>query len=215
MSVFRIRRGMGAKWWAVWTAQMLVIVFVFAAFTVWQDDSTIHLLGYAALGVMLILFRALVVLGRRTAGAGGKRPVDLEAAKRSNRVFRTVGIALVLLGIVLVAVGFLSHSGAILGLSLGGAITGIVLVRHSFDRAPSPDATSGEEAVPKTISRFDHLMRAAGIALVPLAVFSFASLFLYGYHAAWPLYTFVAVGLASLLVWPYLLARAYGRWLKR
>ena len=61
-----------------------------------------------------------------------------------------------------------------------------------------------------------------GIALVPVAVFSLASLFLYGYHAAWPLYTFFVVAVICTLAWAYLfgrlmmwLAQAAGEWLGR
>ncbi len=199
------------------TAQLLVCLFLLAAFTVWKDNPTIQDLRYVGLVVMLILMQAVNVTGRRAA-AQGERSGGSEAAKRPTSGLRTVGIALVLVGLVLVAVGLLTHSWTTLGIGLPCAVTGIVLVRLSPDRAPLPATTKGEQAMPKAVRRFDRVMGIIGVTLVPLMAFSTLALFLdaaHGYHEAWPLYTFVAIGLFSGLVWSYLVARAYGKWLRR
>jgi hypothetical protein len=201
------------------TAAILVSAFALAAFSVGWHNPTIRFLGYVALLAMPFLLRAVVVLGRRTAGDGGERPTHPEAAKRPNRGPRTVGIGVVLLGLILFAVGLLNHRWAVVGCGLLVVMAGVLLVRISFDHvAGAPGGGSAGEVVSEGIGKFDHLMRATGIALVPVAVLSLASLYLdaaHGYHEAWPLYTIFVVALASALVWPYLLARAYGRWLRR
>ena len=212
------RKPRGAKLRALWFGFLLLSLFIIASASVWRDNPTINLLGYCCIVIMPFLYRFLLVSGGRAAGAGADRTEGSQAAKRPNRGTKTVGIVLVVVGIVLFAVGFLSHSAAIFVYGLASAILGIVLVRNAFDRVPSPGTASVEEVVPKTVGRFDRIMRATGIALVPLMVLSFAFLHLdaaHGYREAWPFYTFCAVGLASLLVWPYLVARAYGRWLRR
>jgi hypothetical protein len=188
----------GPKWWAgaASLALILVSLFGFAAFSVGWDNPTIRLLGYVALVVWLFLLRTGVVLRRRAAGAQGERPGVSEAAKRLNREVRIVGIVLVLLGLFLSTAVHVTWVTRLFGLVV--AMIGILLV--------------------KSIRRFDRLMRIFGIALVPLMVFSLASLYLdavHGYHEAWAVYAFFAVALASALVWTYLVARAYGRWLSK
>lgn len=204
-----------AKQRALAVAGMLMALFAMGTVTVWKNNPTIEPLGYVALVAMLILLRAFNVSRRRAAGTKGERPGGSEA---SNRVLRTVGILVVLAGLALAAVGLLGHFWGVLGfMGLAVAGIGILFVRISFDRPPSPGTASGEEALPKAVRRFDRLALAAGIALVPINVFSFAYLRLdasHGWHQAWPLDTFVAVLLVSIVVWPYLLGRAYVRWLR-
>ncbi len=204
------RKPRGAKLWVLFTMEMLLCLFAGGAFAGWWGN---FILGEVALVVSFVLLRPLLVLGRRAAGAGADRPGGLQAAKRPKRGLRTVGIALVVVGLVLLAAGFLSHSGseAVPGFGLASVIAGILCVWNSFDRVPSPGTTTA-------VKRFNRIMRIIGIALVPLMAFSTLALFLdaaHGHHEAWPLYTFVAVGLVSGLVWSYLVARAYGKWLRR
>lgn len=136
---------------------------------------------------------------------GGERPVST-ALWRSNRMVRTIGMALVLVGIALFVAGSFTHSWTPRIYGLLAAFLGVIFVRASFDRMLSP-GTGDDEEVPKAVRRFDRVMWIIGIALVPVAAFSLASLFLYGYHAAWPLYTFVVVAVICTLVWAYLFAR--------
>jgi hypothetical protein len=195
---------------------MLVSLSAFAAFSVWWKDPTIRSLGYVALVALPFLMRSLVVLGRREASAGTEQPRGSEAVKRTNRGTKTVGIGMALLGLALFVVGLLNRQWAVVGLSLLVAMAGVLLVRVSLDHVGA--AGSGGDAIPERIGRFDRLMRTTGVILVPLAAFSLGSLYLdaaHGYREGWPLYAFFVVALASALVWPYLFARAYGRWLRR
>ena len=215
MPVTASRRRLGTKWWGLWTLALLLSLFAFAAFSIGWDNPTIRLLGYVALVVMPFLIRAVVVLGRRAAGAAGERQGGSEALKHTDRAVRIAGIGLVLLGLVLLLAGSPSWATSLRGLVV--AMAGVLLVRISLDRA-APAAGSGEAAGFKAIRRFDRLMRAVGIALMPLMAFSLAFLYLdaaSGYHQRWPLYTFFIVALASALVWPYLVARAFGKLLRR
>lgn len=203
---------------ALRTAAVLVPAFALAAFSVGWQNPTIRFLGYVALVAMPFLIRAVVVLGRRTTGDGGERPTHPEAAKRPNRATGTVGIGVALLGLALFAVGLLSHRWAVVDCGLLVVMAGVLLVRISFDHVAGSPGWAAGVAVSQGVGKFDRLMRAAGIALVPVAVLSLAALYLdaaHGYHEGWPVDTFFAVALASALVWPYLFARAYGRWLRR
>ncbi len=160
---------------------------------------------------VFLLMRASVVRDRaRRAQSqstdGGETPVP--TTSRLNRIIRVLGTGFVLLGVVLFAVGSFAHGWTPRIYGLLAAFLGVVFIRGSFDRMPSP-GTSLDKAVPKAVKRFDRVMRVIGIILVPLLPFSTVAFFLTPptSHEAWPLYTFLLVGLACTLVWSYLFAR--------
>ncbi len=180
-----------------------------------SHDPAMRQFGSSAImvGVLFALWgSAARARARRAQSAdGGERQVP--AAKQSNRVMRTVGIALILLGLILCAMGAVNHGWDVLGYGLLGATAGALLVRTSFDRGVPPGAEGGEEVAPKAITRFDYLMRLIGVALVPLMALSAVALFLSPPASGelWPLYAFVIVGLTCTLVWAYLFGRLLTR----
>jgi len=127
----------------------------------------------------------------------------------------SLGIALLLLGLVGVLVGFRNYLIRLLGLL--AIVGGTHLVRiskvHASPFSPvtiESDADTGE----KKLSR---LLRIIGIALLPMMGFSGLCLYedaLHGYHQAWPLYLFYGVGLACAVVWPYLFATIFTKILR-
>lgn len=198
-------------------AAVIVSAFGLAAFSFGWHNSTIRFLGYVALIAMLFLFKAIAVRSRRGAAAGAGQPGAPESANCRYRRMRTVGICVALLGLVLFGIGIAGRRWAVVGWGLLVVMVGTLLVQVSLDHAES---ATGDRTVDKAsrggLRRFDRAMRTMGIVLVPLAAFSFGSLYLdaiHGYHEGWPLYLFFAVALASVVVWPYLFARAFGRWL--
>lgn len=188
MRLNMLHKPRGAKQWALLTVTLVLLLFFCASCFVWQNE----LLGDVAFVALLTLMRAHIVLGRRAAGAGGKGPATYsEVAEEFVRMEKKVGVGLVLLGLILFAAVSLSWSTRILGLAV--VMIGILFMSDSFNR----------------------FMRIVGFALVPLNVFFIGALYLdavHGHDKVWPVYTFVACGLVSGLVWSYLLGRALFRW---